>query len=462
MDDKALIHKIWNLCHILRGDGISYHEYISELTYLLFLKLAEETGTEALLPEDCRWSSLLTKRGDELLVSYRDILTKLGGHAPDKMVREIYEFPTTVFSHGENLWAVIDGINKLDWHSITRDRMGVIYEGLLAKNSQDSRSGAGQYFTPRPLVDLMVDLVMPAPGEIIQDPSTGSGGFLIAADRYIRSIHDERQYNSNPPKYEGVEIEKETYRICLMNVFLHGLNAHLIKGDALTDDAVLLSKADVVLANPPFGVKAGSARARRDSLLPGTNKQIAFLQHIFQALNEGGRAAVVVPDNVLFEDGAGKRVRQEILSSCSLTAILRLPTGIFYSPGVKTNVLFFTLDPRGTSSTLVYDMRTNAPRYGKKRPLSRSEFAEFQRVYLSAPPLVDDSGEHRWKIFSREDFASRDDDLDVWWLKALETRTPEEFSDLDDLLAELGALIEDASIAHKDLVTSLDQDAVPL
>jgi type I restriction enzyme M protein len=389
MSSDNIVQRIWNLCHILRGDGVSYHEYISELTYLLFLKIAEENGTESLLPMGYRWRDLVGYEGSDLLNFYREMLTYLGGHAESESIQKIYAFPTTVFSHSENLKAVIDGIARLDWHSLSVDRMGDIYEGLLSKNSQDARSGAGQYFTPRALVESIVKLVQPGLGDVIQDPATGSGGFLISADQWLRSRVTSEEYDRTPPRYEGVEIEKATYRICLMNAFLHRLDSRLILGDALTSDADLLSPADVILANPPFGAKAGSARKLREDITYGSaNKQLAFLQHIYLGLKAGGRAAVVLPDNVLFEEGVGRKIRCELMNLCNLHTILRLPTGIFYSPGVKTNVLFFTrgmTDSGNTEMVWVYDMRHDAPRYGKKRPLNAEDFEPFEEVFGADP-----------------------------------------------------------------------------
>lgn len=425
MNRDSIVQKIWNLCNVLRGDGISYHQYISELTYLLFLKIAEETKTEHFLPEDYRWKNLINFKGEDFLTFYREMLTYLGGHAEKPEVREIYAFPTTVFSHSENLKAVIDGIAEIDWHSVTSDGMGDLYEGLLAKNSQDARSGAGQYFTPRALVDCLVRLMKPQPGEVIQDPATGSGGFLISADQFVRTNNSLQAYKKNPPKYEGVEIEKGTYRICLMNAFLHQLNARIILGDALTEDAKELSSADLILANPPFGAKAGSARQKRtDIAYAAANKQLAFLQHIYLGLKAGGRAAVVLPDNVLFEDGVGKAIRQELMDKCNLHTILRLPTGIFYSQGVKTNVLFFTRGKKDTGNTKAvwfYDMRTGASSYGKKAPLSAKDFSEFESVYGDDPcgssKRATKGKESRWRNFSREEVATHNDSLDLTWLK---------------------------------------------
>lgn len=420
MNTESAVSKIWRLCHVLRGDGVSYHEYISELTYLLFLKIAEETRAEEFLPEGNRWRNLRDYKGDSLLNFYREMLTFLGGHSTSEVVRNIYAFPTTVFAHSENLRAVIDGIDKLDWYSITMDRMGDIYEGLLSKNSQDARSGAGQYFTPRPLVDCIVKLVQPGLGEIIQDPATGTGGFLISAAQYIRSRSSVEAYNRNAPRYEGVEIEKGTYRICLMNAFLHQLDSHIILGDALTKDAEKLSPADVVLANPPFGAKAGSARKQRDDIpIKTANKQLAFLQHIFLGLKAGGRAAVIMPDNVLSENGAGGKIRQILMELCNLHTILRLPAGIFYSHGVKTNVLFFTRghsDIGNTTNVWVYDMRVDAAPYGKKRPLRPEDFASFESAFGDDPNGLavrePDLKGGKWRCLSRDTIQNNFEKLD--------------------------------------------------
>lgn len=424
MNQENFVQKIWNLCNILRGDGISYHEYISELTYLLFLKIAKENESENLLPEDYRWDRVSKYDGEDLLTEYRDVLTFLGGHASNEIVRRIYAFPTTVFSNKENLKAVIDGIDKLDWHSLGKDSMGDIYEGLLSKNSQDSRSGAGQYFTPRSLVDCIVRVVKPKIGEIIQDPATGTGGFLISADHYIRQKTSSYDYERMPPVYEGVEIEKSTYRICLMNAFLHGLKSNIILGDALTTDAAPLAPADLILANPPFGVKTGSVRKMRAEIT-NSNKQLAFLQHIYSSLKVGGRAAVVVPDNVLFDEGIGKRIREELMSQCNLHTILRLPTGIFYSPGVKTNVLFFVRRSEAlenTSGIWFYDMRSDISRYNRGNPLREIDFEDFENCF--GP---DENGESvrvptdRWRLITRNEILKRDGNLDVNWSQSADT-----------------------------------------
>lgn len=446
-----IVQKIWNLCHILRGDGISYHEYISELTYLLFLRIAAENDTEKLIPKGYRWDDIVNYRGEDLLTHYRDVLTFLGGHADDDRVRKIYAFPTTVFSHSENLRAVIEGINKLNWQSISTNMMGDIYEGLIAKNSQDARSGAGQYFTPRALIDSIVRLVQPQSGELIQDPAAGSGGFLVSAHDFAGAGAKPKASKHGRPRFEGMEIEKGTYRICLMNAFLHGLDLRLFLGDALTVDSAELTPPDVILANPPFGARARGARRRRSDLpFPTANKQLAFLQHIYLTLKPGGRAAVVLPDNVLFEDGVGKKVRQDILEKCNLHTIIRLPNGIFYAQGVMTNVLFFSRGEkphRNTKETWIYDMRTGMPVFGKKQPLETSHFEEFEACFGSdalGRSLRKDLGKQgRFRRFTRKQVAGRDDNLDITWLRA-DKNTGVAGAEPEELAARISQLLRAA------------------
>ncbi|EAZ0191297.1 N-6 DNA methylase [Salmonella enterica] len=487
MKQDTVIQKIWSLCNILRGDGITYYQYVSELSYLLFLKIAQENGSEKHLPEGCRWADLVAHSEEGLLGFYQEMLTRLGASVDNEVIKAIYAFPTTVFSHSANLKAVIDGISKIEWHQVGKDGFGELYSGLIDKSAQDSRSGAGQYFTPRPLVESIIRIIQPTIGEVIQDPATGSGGFLVAADSYIRKMFSQDLYQKKPPRYQGVEIEKNTRRICLMNTFLHKLDADIIYGDALTDDANDLDKADVIVANPPFGNKAGSMRTfRKDIPYPNTNKQLAFLQHIYLGLKEGGRAAVVLPDNVLFESGVGTDVRRELMSVCNLHTILRLPTGIFYAQGVKTNVLFFTkvnaIDKSSiedcTKDVWVYDLRTNMPSFGKRTAFSDAFLEPFERVYgenkygqsprqegeysFNAEQVeiaqtdenqgVDSSLAHsRWRKFSRDWIREhKNDSLDISWLKDKNSMTAENLPEpemlarqaKDDLEAALNDLDE--------------------
>lgn len=469
MKQDTVIQKIWSLCNILRGDGITYYQYVSELSYLLFLKIAQENGSEILIPEGYRWADLETHEEEGLLGFYQEMLTHLGANVENEVIRDIYAFPTTVFSHSENLKAVIDGISEIEWHQVGKDRFGDLYSGLIDKSAQDTRSGAGQYFTPRSLINSIIRLIQPNLGDLIQDPATGSGGFLVSADSYIRTKYSQEEYQSSPPKYQGVEIEKNTRRICLMNTFLHNLDANIVYGDALTDDVAELDKADIILANPPFGSKAGGQRPLRNDIpFPNTNKQLAFLQHIYMNLRAGGRAAVVLPDNVLFESGIGTEIRRDLMHKCNLHTILRLPTGIFYAQGVKTNVLFFTKgstkdkhqQKNCTENVWVYDLRTNMPNFGKRTPFGNADIGFFPEDFGTDPHLgafervfgdnpkgtskrtegeysfgaqeievdqdaveenqdIDEQLAHsRWRCFKREWIASsKGDSLDISWLK---------------------------------------------
>lgn len=446
MQQESIIQKIWSLCNILRGDGITYYQYVSELSYLLFLKIAEENGSEALIPKGYRWTDLKSHKEENLLGFYQKMLTHLGASAKSEVVKAIYAFPTTVFSHSENLKAVIEGISEIEWHEIGQDRFGDVYGGLIDKSAQDTRSGAGQYFTPRALVEVMVRLTKPQCGELIQDPSAGSGGFLVSADNYIRVNSSLSDYKNNPPRYQGVEIEKNTRRICLMNTFLHNLDAEIIHGDALTEDASRLKSADLILANPPFGNKAGSKRALRGDIpFSNCNKQLAFLQHIYLGLKEGGRAAVILPDNTLFEDGVGRLVRKNLMDLCNLHTVLRLPSGIFYSAGIKTNVLFFSKQKKSkknnTKKVWYYDMRSNMPSFGKKNPLTIDCFLEFLNCYgddVYGQSERKDLGENsRFRCFTRDEISRRDDNLNISWLIDTALDDHDDFSELEDITSAI-------------------------
>jgi type I restriction enzyme M protein len=424
MKQHAIVQKIWALCNILRGDGITYYQYVSELSYLLFLKIAQENGSEKLIPAGYRWSNLESHSTDGLLEFYQEMLTHLGATAQNEVIKAIYAFPTTVFSHSENLRAVIAGISKINWHQLGQDDFGEIYSGLIDKSAQDTRSGAGQYFTPMVLVEIIVGLVKPSPGDRIQDPAAGSGGFLVAANNYIKAINQKSVYAAKPPTYEGVEIEKNTRRICLMNTFLHEMDAEIIYGDALTEDSGALGPANIILANPPFGSKAGSKRTIRTDLpYPNCNKQLAFLQHIYLALEENGRAAVVLPDNILYEEGIGRAVRQDLMRRCRLHTILRLPLGIFHGAGVKTNVLFFSkpkLGEMATEDVWIYDLRTGMPSLGKTMPLETTHFDDFVINFGDDPygrsPRADQGSTGRFRKFTRAELLEREDNLDISWL----------------------------------------------
>ncbi|MCH8503256.1 MAG: type I restriction-modification system subunit M [Ectothiorhodospiraceae bacterium] len=480
MTNNAIVQKLWNLCDVLRDDGINYSDYVTELVLLLFIKMVHE-NTEAgvlkehPLPEGCRWTDLNGKSGINLLDDYKRILLSLSTgrdgtgrlvHA-DPLISAIYADAQTRLREPRHLEQMIKTLDQIDWFSAQKDGLGDLYEGLLEKNANETKSGAGQYFTPRALINTMVRCLKPQPGERIQDPAAGTAGFLISAHEYIKSQTDDLYDLSTEQKafqathaYVGIELVPGTRRLALMNCLLHGMEGdaeggvHL--GNALGQAGAGLEKADVILANPPFGTsKGGDASITRDDLTYKTsNKQLAFLQHIYRNLKPGGRAAVVLPDNVLFEAGVGTDVRRDLMHKCNLHTILRLPTCIFYAQGGKTNVLIFTKgsatdkhqEDNCTEQVWVYDLRTNMPSFGKRTPFGEQHLKPFETVYGDDPTgtserkegeysfhaeaieLPEHSEENegvdprlahsRWRSFSRPWIAEhKGDSLDISWLK---------------------------------------------
>lgn len=351
MTTQEIVSKLWNLCNVLRDDGITYHQYVTELTYILFLKMAKETGAESQIPEGYRWDVLKAKSGVELKKFYKELLNHLGENCTGR-VREIYQGSATNIDEPKNLEKIITTIDGLDWFSAREEGLGNLYEGLLEKNANEKKSGAGQYFTPRVLIDVMTRLVKPQPGERCNDPACGTFGFMISASQYVRENTDDFfELDADTARFEreeafsGCELVHDTHRLALMNAMLHDIEGEIKLADTLSNAGKEMKGYDVVLTNPPFGTKKGGERATRDDFtFPTSNKQLNFLQHIYRSLNTDGkaRAAVVLPDNVLFADGDGERIRKDLMEKCNLHTILRLPTGIFYAQGVKTNVLFFT------------------------------------------------------------------------------------------------------------------------
>lgn len=453
---RDIVAKLWNLCNVLRDDGITYTDYVTELTFLLFLKMLAETGHEERLPNGYRWAELAKREGLDQLEHYRQLLLDLGNSkkTKDQLVLSIFTDAQTKLRKPTNLKALTNSIERLDWFSAREEGLGNLYEGLLEKNAAEKKSGAGQYFTPRPLIDCIVRLVKPQPGETIQDPAAGTGGFLVAADRYIKDHTDDlyklteaQAFFQRNNALIGMELVPDTHRLCLMNLMLHGIESQVGSGDTLAPDGERLGKADIILTNPPFGTKKGGGRPTRSdfSVTSDTsNKQLAFVEHIVRALKPGGRAAVVIPDNVLFEDNIGRRLRQWVMELCNLHTILRLPTGIFYAQGVKTNVLFFSrgkTDRGNTKSVWVYDMRANMSAFGKTRPLTVEDFAEFERAY-GADPLgnssrIDEGEDGRFRSFTREQIGARNDNLDIGWLREDDGTSEEALTDPDDIAAAI-------------------------
>ena len=425
MSTLDIVQKLWNLCNVLRDDGITYHQYVTELTYILFLKMANETGAEKDIPAEYRWETLTNKSGLELKKHYYTLLSKLGEKSVGR-VAQIYANASSSIEEPKNLEKIISEINKLDWYEAKEEGLGDLYEGLLEKNANEKKSGAGQYFTPRVLIDVMTRLIKPKLGDMCFDPACGTFGFMIAANNYIRENNDmfaltDRQADFQQNKaFNGVELVHETHRLALMNAYLHNVNANIILGDSLTQSAKGLKNFDVILTNPPVGTKKGGERATRDDIsFQSSNKQLNFLQVIYRSLKADGKArcAVVLPDNVLFAGGDGTSVRRELMEFCDLHTILRLPTGIFYAQGVKTNVLFFTrgkTEKGNTTEVAFYDMRTNMDSFGKTRTLEKDDFKEFIEGYEDETKRT---GE-RWSKFTREQIEKDyDDSLDLGLIK---------------------------------------------
>jgi type I restriction enzyme M protein len=421
--NQEIVSKLWNLCNVLRDDGITYHQYVTELTYILFLKMAKETGTEGPIPEKYRWDKLVGQSGIELKKYYKELLTHLGEECTGR-VREIYQGSVSNIDEPKNLEKIITSIDALDWYSAKEEGLGNLYEGLLEKNANEKKSGAGQYFTPRVLIDVMVRLVDPQPGEKCNDPACGTFGFMIAADRHIKGNTDnlfdlpaDKQTFQKEKAFTGCELVHEAHRLALMNAMLHDIEGEILLGDTLSNLGKQMTGYDVVLTNPPFGTKKGGERATRDDFVFSTsNKQLNFLQHIYRSLksNNKARAAVVLPDNVLFADGDGASIRVDLMNKCNLHTVLRLPTGIFYAQGVKTNVLFFTrgkTDKDNTNEVWFYDLRTNMPSFGKTTPLQKEHFAAFEAAYNAEDRKA--VNDERWSCFTREQIKDKGNSLDL-------------------------------------------------
>lgn len=484
---QDIVAKLWSLCHVLRDDGITYHEYVTELTFLLFLKMMKETNQESLLPEDYRWDGLLELDGVDQLAHYRALLVHLGNEATGR-VQAIFANANTALRQPKNLTKLITDIDGLDWYSAREEGLGDLYEGLLEKNASEKKSGAGQYFTPRPLIECMVNCIKPKAGEVIQDPASGTGGFLVQSDRYIKAATDDlfdlrekTQEFQRKQAFVGVELVPDTHRLLLMNCMLHGIDSDMVLGDTMADTGKNLPKSDVVLTNPPFGTKRGGGGPTRDDFTYVTgNKQLAFLQHIYRGLKPGGRAAVVLPDNVLFEEGVGTKIRADLMDKCNLHTILRLPTGIFYAQGVKTNVLFFTRgegknsETGNTKATWVYDLRTNMPAFGKRTPLTHEHFAEFEKCYgkksdgtskrhektgdskfvIYDDDTVYEGEESRFRCFTRDFVSERDDNLDISWLKDEDASGSADLPEPDEIAAMIRERLGEA-LAEMDALTEL-------
>lgn len=488
MSAEQIAKKLWDLCNVLRDDGITYHQYLNELTYILFLRLSEVKQFDADIPEEYRWSRLKAIADNkELFDTYRDMLANISQKSRNATIAEIYTNASTTLRKPVNLRTLITSIDDIDWYEEhEQDKIATIYEELLERNAGEKKSGAGQYFTPRPLINVMVDLVVPQVGERWNDPAAGTFGFMIAASEYLKAKTDhffelsrqERDFQTTKA-FTGCELVQDAHRLALMNAKLHGIESSIVLGDTLSELGKSFSGYDGVLANPPFGTKKGGERPNRSDLTYLTsNKQLNFLQHIYRSLKTNGkaRAAVVLPDNVLFEDGDGQRIRRDLMDKCNLHTILRLPTGIFYAAGVKTNVLFFTrgtTDSGNTRQVWIYDMRTNMPAFGKRTPFTRDAFANFVTAYTGGLPMAevrnryDGTIDHdrratiadeRWQCLTREQIAQKNDSLDLGLIADASLTSADQLAEPLDIaqqaMDELKAMMHDLDCLIKELSTN--------
>jgi type I restriction enzyme M protein len=472
---SSLVNKVWNYCNLLRDDGVSYGDYVEQLTYLLFLKMEYERtrppyNKKSTIPTEYDWACLVELDGLPLERHYRNTLENLGKEPG--MLRIIFAKAQNKIQNPAHLRRlIVDLIDKEPWSAIAADVKGDIYEGLLEKNAQDTKSGAGQYFTPRVLIDAIVEVMRPKPGTTIIDPAAGTGGFLLAAASYILKHYkldpDQRRHLETGALY-AVELVASTARLCAMNMLLHGLgNEKNIRAGKDSLAAKPDVNYDIVLTNPPFGKKSsitvineeGDEVRERQSILRDdfcattSNKQLNFLQHVRSLLKINGRAAVVVPDNVLFEGGAGETIRNRLLHDCDVHTLLRLPTGIFYAQGVKANVLFFdrkeASEKPWTQAVWIYDLRTNKHFTLKTNTLTRADLDEFVHSYNPANRHERVETE-RFRRFSYDDLKKRDKaNLDIFWLR------DESLGDSSDLP---GPAVLAAEIVE-DLQAALDQFA---
>jgi len=483
-----LVQKLWNYCNILRDDVLSYGDYVEQLTFLLFLKMADEQSRPPFnkpspIPKGKDWPALLAKDGDELEIHYRHTLEELGKRSG--MLGVIFRKAQNKIQDPAKLRRlIVDLIDKEQWSSLSADVKGDAYEGLLQKNAEDVKGGARQYFTPRPLIAAMVDVIGPEPGQAICDPACGTGGFLLAAHDYLAKHHALDRAQKKKLKsgtFFGIELVDSVTRLCAMNLLLHGIGESEADGQGLEDLPVVTKDAlagkhgeyEIVLANPPFGKKSSvtivneAGESSKESLIINrddfwastSNKQLNFLQHIFTILKQHGRAAVVLPDNVLFEGGAGEIIRRELLKQADVHMLLRLPTGIFYAQGVKANVLFFDRKPAQekpwTQKLWIYDLRTNLHFTLKENTLKRSDLDEFVACYNPKNRHSRKESE-RFKSFTYDELTKRDKvNLDIFWLKddALEesANLPSPEIIAADITADLEAAMEQFATIAEDL-----------
>ncbi len=502
MGTKEITDKLWQLCDVLRDDGIVFHQYLNELTYILFLKLMEETENEDRILEGFRWNDLKNKEESELIGFYQKLRFVLGGTTKlfknqegniqenltdskikadkkdgiiweavkiDSTVLKIYDKARSDIDEPKNLQKIIRQIDELDWYSAKEEGLGDMYEGLLEKNAGEKKSGAGQYFTRRALVNVMVRCLEPKINECWNDPAFGTFGFMIAVDHYLRAKYDnynakgvDKDFQKNE-SLSGVELVRDAYRLGLMNAILHDISADkLYLGDTLSEfGEQFMETYDGVLANPPFGTKKGGERPTHKALeFKTSNKQLNFVQHIYKSLHKkgGARAAIVLPDNVLFAGGDGQKVREDLMEKCNLHTILRLPSKTFDYAGVQTNVLFFERgkkDKGNTKEVWFYDMRTDMPSFGKRTPLTETHFADFEKAYHADDRRT--IKDPRWSVISRKEIATKEENLDIG---LMENGNGEDYKDLPppaEIAKQTKAKLLEAVSGLEDMIKILEE-----
>ena len=488
-NSSTIISKVWGMCGPLRDDGVSYGDYLEQLTYLIFLKMSDEYAKPPYkrktgIPEGYSWSDMNALKGAELETKYKEILEKLSEQGG--ILSKIFKGATNKISNAAILSRIVAMIDKEKWVSMSSDVKGEIYEGLLQKNAEDIKSGAGQYFTPRPLIKAMVKCICPEPMKTIVDPCCGSGGFLLAAQDFIANTYTldrEQKEFMKAEAFRGNELVATTFKLCLMNLYLHNIgdiygNIPVTLGDALLMDSG--ERYDYVLTNPPFGKKSSITFTneegeqededlvynRQDFWTTSSNKQLNFVQHINTILKATGKAAVVVPDNVLFEGGAGEIVRRKLLETTDLHTILRLPTGIFYKPGVKANVILFDKRPASpdiqTKEVWVYDFRTNVHFTLKKNPMTEADLVDFIKCYHPDnrynryETWSEETPEGRFRRFSIDEIMQRDKlSLDIFWLKDKSLADLEHLPPADELADDIIENLQSALESFKELKAQL-------
>ncbi|MEU9758223.1 class I SAM-dependent DNA methyltransferase [Streptomyces sp. NPDC047987] len=487
---STLVNRLWSYCELLRHSGVSTLDYVEQLTYLLFLKMADERANrpaifrrnvpeKPLVPEGRDWKSLMTRSAEALLDHYEFILKDLGQRG-GTMLGEVFTKAQNKIQEPAVLERLIkDLINPYTWTTENQDLKGDAYEGLLQRGAEDRKTGAGQYFTPRPLIDAMVDCVRPKPGETITDPACGTGGFLIAAHAHLVQNYENELYGDQGRALQtgaitGYELVRETGRLALMNMLLHGIGNSEAKPLITIQDSLARPPKrhyDIVLANPPFGVGSvtgESYTARTDFWAQTTNKQLNFVQHIYNLLKTNGRAALVLPDNVLFEGGAGESIRRNLLNLCDVHTLLRLPTGIFYANGVKANVLFFDKTGQrsggrpGTRKLWVYDFRTDQRFTLKQRQLGRQHLDDFVAAYHSGGRnFTQRTPSDRFRPYDYDELIGRDKvNLDLAVLRS-DTAASTKYESPDVIAQKIVDELEVALAEFTAVVRTLKKDAPP-